>query len=164
MSPRQAASGGLAGIPPVDQTRRVLRPADAHSLRLPPYNTHPRMRSSLGRAQPRRVVEATGPVENLEILAPRGEPLAKFRSAALERPNPPHTIRSTGGGAGTWIGAPTDSLRAKKNSGYGSRGGTPGKILVAGVGKASPPPRTPPGIGGAAGRRLWGPAGLLRAQ
>ena len=55
----------------------------------PPYNTHPCMRASLGRAQPRRVVHATVLGENSKILAPRGEPLEIFRSAALERPNPP---------------------------------------------------------------------------
>ena len=55
----------------------------------PPYNMHPRMRASLGRAQPLRVVHATGLGENSKILAPRGEPLEKFQSAALVRPSRP---------------------------------------------------------------------------
>ena len=64
----------------------------------PSYNTHPCMRSSIGWAQPRRVVEASGLVGNLQILAPQGEPLAKFWSAALLKPNPPYTRSGAQGG------------------------------------------------------------------
>ena len=98
------------------------------------------MHSSLGRAQLRRVVEATGPVENLKMLAPRGEPLAKFQSAALERPNPPTHAQEQRGGGKDIARAPDRLTTApEKNSGFESRGGTPGEILVAGVGKDSPP-------------------------
>ena len=44
----------------------------------PPYSTHPRMHPSTGRAQPRRVIHATGSVKNAKILAPRVKPLAIF--------------------------------------------------------------------------------------
>ena len=131
----------------------------------PPYNTHPRMRSSLGRAQPRNVVEATGQVENLEMLAPRGEPLETFRSATLERPNPPtHAQEHRGGGAGTLLGAQTDSLRAQKKFGFWKPGGNPWQNFGRRGQEGLTPPRTPPGSGGAAGRRLLGATGPLRAQ
>ena len=98
--------------------------------------------------------------------------MANFWSAALEKPNPPpHTLRSTGGGAGTLLGAPErlatgpDRLATgpEKNRVMEAGGGTPRKILVAGVGKASPPHARLEASGGAAGRRLWGHARPLRA-
>ena len=95
------------------------------------------MRASIGWAQPRRVVHAMGLGEQSKLLAPQGEPLETFWSAALERPNA--HLRAKGGGADTLIEAQRNQQRAKKKSGFGSQGGTPGKILVAGVGKASPP-------------------------
>ena len=38
----------------------------------PPYNMYPRMSAAIGRAQPRRVVHATGLGEKLQFLPPRG--------------------------------------------------------------------------------------------
>ena len=66
----------------------------------PPYSTHQRMNLPTGRAQPRRVLQATVQVQNSKILAPRGESLAKLCPQGLERPNPPCTLTSTRGRGG----------------------------------------------------------------
>ena len=164
MSPRQAASGGLASIPPVDQNPRVLRPVDVPSHRLhlttrilvcvPPLVGRNRAGLFRQRAQ-----------EKIWKFWPHGgNPWQNFGRRLWRGLTPPHTLRSTGRGAGTWLGAPPDSLRAKKKFGLWKPGGNPWRNFGRRGREGLTPPRTPPGIGGAAGRRLWGPAGLLRAQ
>ena len=72
----------------------------------PPYNTHLRMHPPTGRAQPCRVLHATGHDKKNQNSAPRGEPLAKICPQGLERPNPhTHAYRHRGGG-GEATGAP----------------------------------------------------------
>ena len=64
----------------------------------PPNNTHPRMLTSSGRAQPRRGLQAKGPEKIAKFSAPLGVPLAKILSKGLERPNPPtHAYEHRGG-------------------------------------------------------------------
>ena len=58
----------------------------------PPYNTHPWMHPPTGQAQLRRVLQEMGPIQNLNLLVPRGEPLAKFWPQVSKRPNPPLTL------------------------------------------------------------------------
>ena len=86
----------------------------------PPYNTHPRMRSSIGRMQLRRVVHATGLGENSKMLAPRGNPWKNFGRQLWRGLTSPSTLTSTGGWAGTWLGDLEEEQRAKKKIGFGS--------------------------------------------
>ena len=99
--PSPGRLGQPSGYPPsstrtsVDGARRRPPPSPSHP------NTHLRMLPSTGRTQPRRAIHAMGLAQNSKFSAPRGEPLAKFGSAGLERPNPPtHTYNHRGGGAG----------------------------------------------------------------
>ena len=93
-----------------------------------------------------------------------GNPRQNFGRRLWRGLTPPHTLRSTGGGAGTWLGAPTDSLRAKKKFGLWKPGGNPWRNFGRRGREGLTSPRTPPGIGVAAGRRLLGATGPLRAQ
>ena len=106
----------------------------------PPYNTHPRMHATIGWAQPRRVVHGTGLGEKLEILAPRGEPLAKFRSAALERPNPPtHTYEYRGEGREVARGPERPATGPEKKRVLENRGEPLAKFWSQGSGSPQPP-------------------------
>ena len=100
-----------------------------------PYNMHPRMHPPTCQAQPCRVLQATGQEKISKILAPRGNPWQIFWSE--ERPNPStNAYKHKGRGEGKRLGSKQSEQQAKKNSRFGNQGGTPGKILVAGVGKA----------------------------
>ena len=95
--PSPGCLGQPSGYPPTilqEKSSRRRTPTPP-----PPYNTHPRMHPPTGRAQPRRVLHATGPYQNLKTLATREETLVKFWPQGLERPNPPtHTYGHRGEG------------------------------------------------------------------
>ena len=97
------------------------------------------MHASTGRAQPHRVVHATGLDQNQNISAPWGEPLAKFVSVGLERPNPPTHAYDHRGGAGKWIGAQQEWLRAQKNRVLENRGEPLAKFWSQGSERPNPP-------------------------
>ena len=64
--------GQPSGYPPISTGTYIggarIRPPPPP----PPYNTHPRMNPPTGWAQPRRVLKATGPDKNSNVLVPRG--------------------------------------------------------------------------------------------
>ena len=107
----------------------------------PPYNTHPRMRASIGRVQPRRVVHATGLGENSKFLSPRGEPLEKFQSAALERPTPPPPHAQEHRGRGRKVARSPDrpATGQEKIRVLEARGEPLAKFWLQGSGRPHPP-------------------------
>ena len=100
--------------------------------------------------------------EKIKMFWPHGgNPWQNFGRRLWRGLTPPHTLRSTGGGGqGHGSGPCRTRYGPRKNSGFGSRGGTPGEILVAGVGKASPPHARLQASGG----RQGGDCGALRPK
>ena len=98
--PSPGRLGQPRGCPP-SSTRPYSRGARRrHPPPPPPYNTDPPMRPSIGRAQPRRGIHATGLRKVSNISAPRGNPLQSFVPRVWRGLTPPHTFTSTGGRAG----------------------------------------------------------------
>ena len=103
-------------------------------------------------------------MKNWKFWPQEGNPWQNFGPRLWRGLTPPHTLTSTGGRAGKWLGAQRDQQRAQKKNGFWKIGGNPWQNFGRKGQEGLNPPRTPTGTGGTAGRRLWGPAGPLRAQ
>ena len=148
--------GQPSGYPPNSAGGDPCTGGSKRSPPLPPplYSTYPRMNTPTGRAQPRRVMQATVPEQNFKFLTPGREPLAKFWPQGLERPNPPtHAYKHRGGGQGSYWG-PGQNSNGPRNLTIWQLGGNPWRNFGRRYRKGLTPPRTPTGTGGAAGRRL----------
>ena len=114
--------------------------------------------------EPRRVVHATGLGEKLQILTHRGKPLAKFRSAALERPNTPtHSYEHREGGRDIARGPERAATAPGKIQVLKARGEPLAKFWSQGSGRIPPPTHASSHRRGSR-EEIVGPVGPLRAQ
>ena len=133
----QAALGSLEGVPRLVQELTSVIP-EGVLLTHPHCTTHTqRMHPPIGPAQPRRVMQpATGQEKRLEIRPQGGNPWKKF-SRRVWRGLTPHTRPRAGGGGREATGVLAETaMGPERFFNSTNRGGTPGKKLAAGIGKA----------------------------